>query len=84
MKTKEVLAKLTEGKSVNELARAFGHAKEGEDFNKRQDFYRKTVERLLDNPGNSRFESVIWMFQALGIDIESAIAIAANQKLQER
>ncbi|MFG6094088.1 hypothetical protein SPB21_02510 [Leptothoe sp. ISB3NOV94-8A] len=84
MGTKEVLAALTEGKNINELSIAYGIARHGDSFVKerRQDFYRKTIERLLENPNNSRYENVILMFKALGVDIETAISIAANAKLQ--
>ena len=83
MSIKESLAKLSEGQNLNQLSIAYAIAKDGE-VPARQDHYRSTVQKILNNPDGSRYESVRLLFQALGVDIKSAIAIAANQKLQEK
>lgn len=82
MDIKDLLDKLSQDKNLNQLAIAYAIEKDGE-VPSRQDKYRSTVEKILNNPANSKYRSVHLMFKALGVDIEAAIAIAATQKIKQ-
>jgi hypothetical protein len=67
-----------DGRNLNQLAIAYGIAKDGEKP-QRQDKYRNTLLRIVENPDSSSWENLSRFLRVLGVDAETAIAIAASQ-----
>jgi hypothetical protein len=67
-----------DGRNLNQLAIAYGIAKSGEKPD-RQDKYRNTLLRIVEKPEAASWENLSRFLRVLGVDAETAIAIAASQ-----
>ncbi|MEA5465293.1 hypothetical protein [Leptothoe sp. PORK10 BA2] len=83
MEIKDLLIELAKDTNLNQLAIAYAEDKDG-CIPERQDHYRSTINRIIQNPASSRYENLERLFRILGVDIQAAIAIAATQKLKEK
>lgn len=77
MSLKPIIKNLIGERSIGDLAAAYAIAKTGS-IPKRRDLYWSTVKRIIDNPDEAKFSTIKLFFNTIGIDIEAAIAIAAN------
>jgi hypothetical protein len=82
MSLKPTIDSLSEGRNINEIAKAYAIAKDGR-VPERVDFYRTTVARIIDNPDVRSWESIRLFFAACGIDAEVALAIAASSQIKK-
>lgn len=75
---KETIDSLTQGKTLYQLSQAYGIAKDGH-APVRGDKYSSAIKRILEDPDAAKWESLRPLLAALGVDAETAIAIAASQ-----
>lgn len=79
MTLKDTLQQLRGNRSYYAIAQAYALAKDGE-APSRRDRYELTVRRAMENPDTAQWQTLKTIFKALGVDIETAIAIAAASR----
>jgi hypothetical protein len=72
-----------DGRNLNQLAIAYGIDKEGEKP-PRQDKYRNTLLRIVDQPETTTWENLARLLQVLGVDGEAALTIAITSALRAK
>ncbi|WP_194054500.1 hypothetical protein [Nodosilinea sp. LEGE 06152] len=66
-----------DGRNLNQLAIAYGIAKDGEKP-ERQDKYRNTLLRIVEKPDSASWENLARFLRVLGVDAEAALTIAIS------
>jgi hypothetical protein len=79
MTLKDTLQQLRGDRSYYQIAQAYALAKDGE-APSRRDRYELTVRRAMEHPETAKWETLRLIFQAMGVDAETALAIAAASR----
>lgn len=75
---KQTLEQLKGQKTDYWVALQYALLKDGE-RPERPDKYLRAVQRIFANPETAQYGNLVLLFRVFGVDIETAIAIAASQ-----